>query len=231
MGSEMCIRDRLGVFGFLILAIADWSLAFFGGWGFLIWPPMGAAFFGGLSYAVFSEKPYWRGMMRVYVNERASVIQEKLVTAQMEFSVPKILFAHRRGEWQYDSGRPFMWLQLPAGARFQVTDPDDWDNPAGSLYPKPYASPNGEAIRRVRYPWTETLDFLFLPRDEHRSLDDAVYTQKTYNRMVDDAARVFSDVDANVSMEDRNTLQEIMPYVLMGGICIAAILAFIILVG
>ena len=67
--------------------------------------------------ANLGDTPFTRGMMRVFVNERASPITKAYATAQVQIWVPKVLMAHRRNQWLYKDGKPFLWLMLTYGQR------------------------------------------------------------------------------------------------------------------
>ena len=60
------------------------------------------------------------GMMRVVVNERRSSIRRELVTAQAEAWAPKALLSWRMHDWRWKDDEPYLWLQLPFGARIHT---------------------------------------------------------------------------------------------------------------
>ena len=63
---------------------------------------------------------YTDGMMRVFINERRSVIKPEVPTGQAEIWVSKALLAWRSHEWRWKDDKPFMWVMLPPRARLSL---------------------------------------------------------------------------------------------------------------
>ena len=81
----------------------------------LLLAPLGG--YGGIVMARGSS--FHDGMMLVVANERRSRIRKEMGTAHARVWIPKDLLAFRQHEWRYVSGRPYMWLMLPYGVRYQ----------------------------------------------------------------------------------------------------------------
>ena len=140
------------------------------------------------------------GMVRVIVNERASVIRKAMVTDQAEAWIPKSLLAWRAHDWRYRWGQPYLWLRLPYGVYLH------------------------EAIAGSE-------SYLLLANDTWRAKDEAVYSQKSLNRMLSDNALDYGDVDKGVAETPKHPLMEILPRFIPVVEVIGGVLVVIIALG
>ncbi len=151
-----------------------------------------------LNRAVDSGFPV--GMVRVIVNERASVIRKAMVTDQAEAWIPKSLLAWRAHDWRYRGGQPYLWLMLPYGSYLH------------------------ECI-------TGSDSYLTLANDTWRARDEAVYSQKSLNRMLSDNALDYGDVDKGIAETPKHPLMEILPRFIPVVEVIGGVLVVIIALG
>ena len=79
--------------------------------------------------------------------------------------------------------------------------------------------PFGKRIQDVLH---QTLDYLELQPDPYHAIDDAVYSQRSWNRMISDNALLHADADDDE--EEDSKLSELLPYVVAAAFLIGGFL-------